>query len=167
MRIDWLFTEEGSRLASYGIEGESYNLKEDGTIELTELITANPDGLSASTAMILYAGDLIPCRKDASRLKSTYGDDVIEAIDFASSQKKDGAYNMPSGLKATFTQEEQDIYDQYSPDLLTYMSEHALAFLMGLESLDNLPTFKQTLLDLHIQDIIDVYQAAYDRMMAA
>lgn len=164
--IDWLFTEEGSRLASYGIEGEAYNLKDDGTIELTELITANPAGLSSSVAMILYAGDLIPCLKDASRLKSTYGDDVIEAIDFASSQKKDGAYNLPSGLKAAFTQEEQDIYDQYSPDLLTYMSEHALAFLMGQESLDNLPEFKQTLRDLHIQDIIDVYQTAYDRMMA-
>lgn len=164
--IDWLFTEEGSRLASYGIEGEAYHLKDDGTIELTELITANPAGLSTSVAMILYAGDLIPCIKDASRLKSTYGEEVIEAIDFASSQKKDGAYNMPSGLKATFTQEEQDIYDQYSPDLLTYMSEHALAFLMGQESLDNLPEFKQTLLNLHIQDIIDVYQAAYDRMMA-
>ena len=163
--IDWLFTEEGSRLASYGIEGEAYNMK-DGEIELTELITNNPDGLSASTAMILYAGDLIPCIKDASRLKSTYGEDVIEAIDFASSQEKDGAYNMPSGLKATFTQEENDIYAQYSPDLLTYMSEHALAFLMGQESLDNLPEFKQTLRDLHIDEIIGVYQAAYDRMMA-
>lgn len=64
--IDWLFTEEGSRLASYGIEGEAYNLKADGTIELTDLITNNPDGLSASTALILYAGDLIPSRKDAS-----------------------------------------------------------------------------------------------------
>jgi hypothetical protein len=37
---------------------------------------------------------------------------------------------------------------------------------MGLESTDNLPQFKQTLLDLHIQDIIDIYQAAYDRRMA-
>ncbi len=164
--IDWLFTEEGSRLASYGIEGEAYNLKDDGTIELTELITNNPDGLSASSAMILYAGDLIPCIKDSSRLKSTYGEDVIEAIDFASSQKKDSAYNMPSGLKATFTQEEEETYAEYSPDLLTYMSEHSLAFLMGQESLDNLPEFKQTLQELHIQDIIDVYQAAYDRMMA-
>lgn len=164
--IDWLFTEEGSRLASYGIEGEAYNVKDDGTLELTELITNNPQGLSASTAMILYAGDLIPSVKDSGRLISTYGEDVIEAIEFASSQEKDGAYNLPSGLKANFTQEEQDIYAEYSPDLLTYMSEHALAFIMGQESLDNLPEFKQTLKDLHIQDIIDVYQAAYDRMMA-
>jgi len=164
--IDWLFTEEGSRLASYGIEGESYNMKPDGTIELTELITDNPAGLAASTAMIIYAGDLIPCVKDNSRLLSTFDDRTIEAIEFASSQEKDDAYVLPSGLKASFTQEENDIYAQYSPDLLTYMSEHALAFLMGNESLDNLPEFKQTLHDLHIDEIIGVYQAAYDRMMA-
>lgn len=164
--IDWLFTEEGSRLASYGIEGEAYNLKPDGSIELTELITNNPEGLSASVAMILYAGDLIPCIKDSARLNSTYGEEVIEAMEFASSQPKDGVYNLPSGLKSNFTQEEQDIYALYSPDLLTYMSEHALAFVMGQESLDNLPEFKQTLRDLHIQDIIDAYQASYDRMMA-
>jgi putative aldouronate transport system substrate-binding protein len=120
--IDWLYTEEGSRLASYGVEGEAYNLADDGTIQLTELITNNPDGLSASSAMNIYAGDLIPSVKDSSRLLSTYDDTVISAIDFISQQETDGAYNMPSGLKGTFTQEEQDIYDQYSPDLLTYMS---------------------------------------------
>ncbi len=45
------------------------------------------------------------------------------------------------------------------------MSEHALAFLMGEEDMANLPEFKATIQELHIQDIIDVYQAAYDRMM--
>lgn len=163
--IDWLFTEEGSRLASYGVEGEAYNMAPDGTIELTELITNNPSGLSASTAMIIYAGDLIPTIKDNSRLLSTFDERTIDAIEFAGEQEKDGAYNLPSGIKNFFTQEEEDIYAQYSPDLLTYMSEHALAFLMGQESLDNLPEFKQTLRDLHIEDIIGVYQSAYDRMM--
>lgn len=162
--IDWLYTEEGSRLASYGIEGEAYNLDDDGIIVLTELITNNPD-LSASSAMILYAGDLIPSEKDASRLLSTYEPDVITALEFVQGQDSDGAYNMPSGLSSTFTEEEQEIYATYSPDLLTYMSEHALAFLMGEEDMSNLPEFKQTIQDMNIQAIIDVYQAAYDRMM--
>ena len=163
--IDWLYTEDGSRLASYGIEGEAYELDSDGNIVLTDLITNNPD-LSASSAMILYAGDLIPSLKDASRLLSTYEPDVIEALEYVQTQDADGAYNMPSGLSSTFTEEEQEIYSTYSPDLLTYMSEHALAFLMGEEDIANLPAFKQTIQDMHIQDIIDVYQAAYDRMMA-
>ena len=163
--IDWFYTEDGSRLASYGIEGEAYELDSDGNIVLTDLITNNPD-LSASSAMILYAGDLVPALKDASRLLSTYEPDVIEALEYVQTQDADGAYNMPSGLSSTFTEEEQEIYSTYSPDLLTYMSEHALAFLMGEEDIANLPAFKQTIQDMHIQDIIDVYQAAYDRMMA-
>ena len=163
--IDWFYTEDGSRLASYGIEGEAYELDSDGNIVLTDLITNNPD-LSASSAMILYAGDLVPALKDASRLLSTYEPDVIEALEYVQTQDADGAYNMPSSLSSTFTEEEQEIYSTYSPDLLTYMSEHALAFLMGEEDIANLPAFKQTIQDMHIQDIIDVYQAAYDRMMA-
>lgn len=163
--IDWFYTDEGSRLISYGIEGESYELDSDGNIVLTDLITNNPD-LSASSAMILYAGDLIPGMKDASRLLSTYEPDVIEALEYVQTQDADGAYNMPSGLSSSFTEEEQEIYATYSPDLLTYMSEHALAFLMGEEDIANLPAFKQTIQDMHIQDIIDVYQDAYDRMMA-
>lgn len=162
--IDWFYTEEGSRLASYGIEGEAYTLDEDGNIVLTELITNNPD-FGASTAMILYAGDLIPSLKDSSRLLSTYEPDVIEAMEFVQEQDSDGAYNLPSGLSSTFTEEEQEIYALYSPDLLTYMSEHALAFLMGEEDMANLPEFKATIEELHIQEIIDIYQAAYDRMM--
>ena len=46
------------------------------------------------------------------------------------------------------------------------MSEHALAFLMGLEDKSQLPAFKQKLIDLGIEDIIDVDQAAYDRVAA-
>lgn len=99
--------------------------------------------------LILYAGDLIPSRKDASRIKSTYSEEVNAAIDFAGEQEKNGAYNLPSGLKVSFTEEENEIYSTYSPDLLTYMSEHALAFLMGQESLDHLLEFKQKLIDLH------------------
>lgn len=163
--IDWLFTEEGSRLASYGIEGEAYNMV-DGEIVLTELITNNPD-FAANTAMILYAGDLIPSKKDSARLLSTFDENTINAMEFSQEQATDGAYNLPSGLKNSFTEEELEIYSTYSPDLLTYMSEHAIAFLMGEEDMANLPEFKQTIQDLGIQKIIDVYQAAYDRVMAA
>lgn len=164
--IDWFYTDEGSRLASYGIEGEAYTLDDQGNIQLTELITNNPDGLSAQSAMNIFAGDLIPAKKDASRLLSTYDSSAIEAMDFAMQQETDNAYSLPSGLSSKFTEEEQEIYNTYSPDLLTYMSEHALAFLMGLEDKSQLPAFKQKLIDLGIEDIIDVYQAAYDRVAA-
>lgn len=163
--VDWLFTEEGSRLVSYGIEGEAYNMV-DGEIVLTELITDNPD-FAANTAMIVYAGDLMPAVKDSARLLSTFDQKTIDAMEFSQEQATDGAYNLPSGLKNSFTEEELEIYSTYSPDLLTYMSEHAIAFLMGEEDMANLPEFKQTIQDLGIQKIIDVYQAAYDRTLTA
>ena len=52
----------------------------------------------------MYAGLLM----DQSML-STYEPDVIEALEYVQTQDADGAYNMPSGLSSTFTEEEQEI----------------------------------------------------------
>lgn len=162
--IDWFFTDEGCMLASYGIEGESYNI-ENGEIVLTDLIINNPDGLTPNNAMNIYAGDLVPTIKDSKRLLSTFNPEVVEAIEWSGGQKKDGEYSLPSGLSGYMTDEEQEIYNTYSGDLFTYMSENFLAFLTGQKDVSEIPAFRDMLIELGVQNIIDVYQNAYDRMM--
>ena len=49
--VDYLYSEEGSMLACYGIEGETYEMV-DGKPQLTDLILKNPDGLSALEARV-------------------------------------------------------------------------------------------------------------------
>ena len=44
--IDYLFSDEGSRFASYGIEGKTYTLDKDQNPVFTDLILHNSDGLS-------------------------------------------------------------------------------------------------------------------------
>lgn len=49
--LDFFYTEEGSRYQYMGIEGETYEVDEDGTYEYVEEITDNPDGLTLDNAI--------------------------------------------------------------------------------------------------------------------
>ena len=43
MRMDFFYSEKGSLIFSYGLEGETYTDNGDGTYSFTEMITNNPD----------------------------------------------------------------------------------------------------------------------------
>lgn len=53
--LDYWWSDEGTYLSWYGIEGETYELDEKGTPEFTELVTNNPDGLAPSDVLYQYA----------------------------------------------------------------------------------------------------------------
>lgn len=53
--MDYLFTEEGAVLSSYGIEGVTYELNDQGAPQFTETIFNNPDGIPARAAMGYFA----------------------------------------------------------------------------------------------------------------
>ena len=51
--LDWLYSEEGQICYNFGIEGESYEMK-DGKPVYTDLIMNNPDGMSVAQALAAY-----------------------------------------------------------------------------------------------------------------
>ena len=53
--LDWFYTPEGSMLATYGMEGITYEYTDDGSIELTDFVVNNPDGLSDKVTICLYS----------------------------------------------------------------------------------------------------------------
>ena len=53
--LDWFFTQEGSVLATYGMEGVTYERAPDGGFDLTELVTNNPNGLSDKVVICMYS----------------------------------------------------------------------------------------------------------------
>ena len=62
--------------------------------------------------------------------------------------------------------EESEIKKTYLTDVQTYVKEMALKFIMGQESLDNFATYQENLKNMHIEELIGIYQAATDRVEA-
>lgn len=162
--LDYHYSEEGSRLLNWGIEGVSYEMDEQGLPQLTELITKNPEGLSADVALGKYAM--------VSQLEAFAKDDRVEAVrmwnwnaqEAASGvwNQTDFSYRFPPTV--TQTAEEGAELAAILSDITTYRDEGVIKFILGTESLDNYDRFVETIKNMDIDRAIEIKQQAYDRL---
>ncbi len=78
--IDYLFTEEGSLLANYGVEGLSWDYNSNGDPVINEAITNNPD-YNTSMAQLKYTLLWAPFVEDYDRFNVGYTQAEIDAAD--------------------------------------------------------------------------------------
>ncbi len=102
--LDYLFTKEGTLLANYGIEGDTFKYNDEGKPLFTERITKNPDGLSMAQAMALYTlpPSMLPCAYDWTRELSAVSKPSIDMMSVWGEESTE--YNYPS--QATMTSDE-------------------------------------------------------------
>lgn len=157
--LDYAYGEEGNMLFNLGIEGETYTIV-DGVGQYTEIITQNEDGLGVSAAMGKYTMALNgwAMAQDVQyhrQLMLPYG---YPAADYW--RTADMSLLMP---RLTFTTEETQQVARLKTDIDTYSQEMFDKFTTGQASLDEYDAFVQRLIDMGIEPLIAIYQAAYDR----
>ena len=74
----------------------------------------------------------------------------------------------PTTLESGFTAEENEEIAEYEADLLTYAAEECLKFMTGALELNdtNWDNYVSTCEEMGINEIVAVYQNAYDQMLA-
>ena len=164
--LDYHYSEEGSRLLNWGIEGVSYELDDKGEPQFTDLVMKNPEGLSVDVALGKYAM--------VSQLEAFAKDDRVEAIRM---------WNYPSQEEASKIWNATDFSYRYPPtvsltpeegaelaailsDITTYRDENVVRFILGSESIDNYDKFVETIKSMNIDRAIQIKQDAYDRLQA-
>jgi putative aldouronate transport system substrate-binding protein len=155
------FSEEGSRIASYGVEGETFEYV-NGKPQLTDLVLNNPDiSIRHSTGVYLTT---IASVIDQGRTASTVTDGQIEAYNIWLSNTDD-AYTLDARVLA-LTTEEADTINRVAGDILTRLEEANIQFITGaLNTTTDYDAFVSEMESMGIQDMIDAYQAAYDRYL--
>jgi len=63
----------------------------------------------------------------------------------------------------TFDEEENEILSNQGTEINQYVEEMRDKFIAGQESLDNFDNYVETLEKMGLQEVIDAYQAAFDR----
>ncbi len=162
LAVQWCnywFTLEGSRLASFGIEGESYVVDENGEPVFTELVTNNPDGLSQREAQAMYSLSQFPSLSSKSVDFLSMSQEQIDAIAVWDSSI-DGAYVMPD---VSLTPEESTEYASLMSDINTYAATMVDKMVVGDEPLENWDDFTATLKEMGMERCTAIYQAAMDR----
>lgn len=165
MMMNYFYTEEGALLANYGVEGQSFEYREDGTPWYTDLILNNPDGLTMTQALCFYVGYMVPCDCDYTvyNIASlTTWADFVDAWGTA-----DNAWRFPD---VSLDAEEQESYAAAAADVDTYLDETLIKFIIGDLDVDDDGTWQEyldTLDGLGVGTMIEIYEAALERYQAA
>ena len=158
---DFYFTEEGSRMCNYGIEGEGMEYDADGNPMYTELVYNNPDHSMRET-QVMYTLTVGPFVEVESRGDISYSENAIACRDIWGSNCDD-LYTMPSvSLTADQSSEVADIMG----DLMTYASGKITEFIIGIDSLDNWDEYISQLEGFRVDRVTEIYQEAYDASIA-
>lgn len=163
---NYLYTDEGSILTSYGIKGLSFNYV-DGEPTLTDLVTNNPDGIPTEAALSYWTGaDLMGGYLDPTRTYYNYADYQMEALEIFPTSYTGSSKTLPA---VTLTTDENESISSLVSDMNTYINETVNQFVFGQREVtdENWQDFVDTMYGrCQLQTILDVYQAAYDRYMA-
>lgn len=161
--FDWHYTQEGSWISDYGVEGLSWNMGKDGKPVYVDEILHPEDGTGSLT--MIYANSiewqprLYNWRREVDGI--LYGSG-LEFMDILESNYVD-EYSYPGG--ATRTLEEAETYSTLMSDIETLVQENATKFVIGERSMSEWDDFQASLWQMGLQTCIDIQQAAYDRFM--
>ncbi len=160
--IDYMYSEEGSNLLTWGIEGESYEVV-DGRKQLTEL-ALSVDEEKGWLKLYHYAiGHASFPKYDGETvvLASYPEEQLIAERTWAEAST---ALIYPPYI--TMSVEDKAFCDSIMDDVTTYITEMELKFITGEESLDNFDLFVNQLDKMGVTKALDIYRKAYESHMA-
>lgn len=158
--LDQLFTDEGFMLCNYGTEGKTYTLDEEGLPVYTDLIANNDQG-TITDMLYAYAA---PFSWPYISVMNRDSNATTRQMSATWDTNNDYAYAYTSN--ATLNADEQEIYYDLYPEIQSYVTEMTVKFIMGLEPLENFDSFVETVIALGAEDVVAVYQSAYDRYIS-
>lgn len=162
--IDYMYSEDGGMYLTWGVEGETYETDANGEHKWTD-----------------YANELITYYDGNFARKYTY---AMAHISFPRFAQMDVNANQPEKYVAacevwadcdtsliypkaiTVSQEAQQAVLGTETDLGDYIAEMTAKFITGEEPLTNFDNYRDTLKKMGIEDLIALYQDAYDRYNA-
>ena len=163
--IDFLYSEEGTDLLTWGIEGESYEVV-NGEKAYTKNITENADGLSLTVALEVYCGEILNSVGVMNKQK-----DIDRTLAWEEQVTANEAWELnnpgaPTALPTvTLTEAEIEEANAIKTDLDTFVDENRLNFILGTRSLDEFEKYQEEMKEMGVEKLIKIYQAAYDRTL--
>ena len=160
--IDWMYSDEGADLFSWGIEGESYTVDANGNKVLADDIkcAANPDG-TVDMQKVYGASN--------NNLTFVYPDDFEQATSnpsYLELAKEENDGNAVPNIEPTIalTEEDADTQALYATNLNDYVDQMTTKFIMGAESFDNWDNYVKECNDKGAAQLLELYSNAWKNM---
>ena len=162
--FDWFFSEEGTLLANFGIEGDTFTYDENGDPQFNEFITNNPDpNLSMMFAVILNTFNQTPMYNIVSKMWVGYTPEETAAIHLWSDTSNDDTTGtIPTA--AALTSEETNLISSQMTAVISVAEENILKFMTGAQEINdsNWDSYVAEVEGSGLQECLDVQQSAYE-----
>lgn len=161
--LDFMYSDEGTLLANYGVEGETFEYDAEGNPQLTDLVVKNPDyNLTVSAVVFTKFGSSM--RSYNSRLMKHFKPYVLEANELW--LQADEAYVFPQN--ASMSSEDLSEYSLIMTEVKTYCQEFTNQVIIGSTALndDTWNNYVSTVEGLNIARAVELKQASYDAYRA-
>ena len=163
--VDHLYSEEGTAMVRFGLEGYTFIFNDEGRRELLPHIQNCPDGLTLDQAIgrwTFFPGGGVP-------------QNIHDAVDASAAQ-------LPEIRAATevlrphlipftaiphlkFTEDEARDLAIFGHDIFTYLDENITMFITGERPLSDFDAFLSQLSRLNIDGLLEIYQNSFDRWL--
>lgn len=164
--IDYMYSEEGSELMLWGEEGVTFEKGADGNRKLTEFGNAQvelPDG-SKPQNYKMY-GNMSTGFPTFGMYEIDLASRVQEYVD-ACAVWSSGDFSLVYSKAITLSAEELDKVSDGNTQISDYIFEMRWKFITGQEPISNFDSYLANLERMGINDMIAVYQNAYDNYLA-
>ncbi|BDF45765.1 sugar ABC transporter substrate-binding protein [Lachnospiraceae bacterium] len=162
--MDYFYSEEGIEFANFGTEGVSYTLDEEGNHIFTDLLKNDPDGFDMALKKYATASGINVGIQLTEYVKNKNHPVGVEAVDNWTSNQEAAEHYYPS---VSFTDDELREKTSIESAISTYIQEATMKFIIGDMDIETeYDSFIETLKDMQMERLIEIYQTAYDRYMA-
>lgn len=157
--FDFWFTEEGRRLANFGVEGLQYEMV-NGEPKFTDAVLNSDEPVNAQLWAVgsqLQGRGYFQDYNYEVQWSNKYALEGIALYD-------EGDYLIDQFLGVAFNADEQRIYDRYMGSLRDYMLEQQQAWVLGNGDVEaDWDGYVEQLNKKGLQDILEVMNSAYER----
>ncbi len=161
--LDYLFTEEGTRLVQFGIEGESYEMV-DGVPTFTDAVMNNKDGWTVDQAVAKYAFPHIGFPKIMSKHAYTQ----IQMGSEVQTKSVETWMDCDTSLLYSdllMTPEEKAEFTSIKVQVDTFTDEMFSKLILGTEDFKNYDKVIDNIKKMGIERALEIAQTAYERFV--
>jgi len=151
--IDWMYSDEGSDLLSWGKEGETYEVI-DGK---REFILEGDETAQSAYGVCTYG---LYLRMDPEAQAAAYSDEQCEQ---GLTAYENTETNVNPALWLAFNEEELQIINQYAAAIQGYIDEELSKFLLKQRPMSEWDAFVEGINDMNADEFIGAYESAYNR----
>ncbi len=154
--VDWMYTDEAYELLSWGKEGETFYVNENGNRRFI-LNTADdtPRGLYGVASFGLYQ------RINPEAYAASYTEKQVEAAKEAAQYQEENVNPM---WWMSFTDEESDRRADLDLEIGNYAKEWIAKFISGQEPMEKWDQFVEGSKAFNVDEYIQIYETAYARV---